>query len=368
MSKVRFIEKNITPADTHILEEFYQEEPTHKGSMSFKLERKPDYFEALKVEGTHNKVLAIYDNEEQQIAALLICSWKPAFINGESLNLGQVTSLKVRQEYKKTLVVARLFRFFKESCKDIDTKVWFFSVFENNKEGLEFFARKSKFIPIFQSINKSTTYIFKPKHIKTKSNLRIRTAKPEDLPAILDFIKKEGKKRAFVPNYSKEQLLEGKDLLKDFKLNKLYLAFDSEEICATMGLWDQTEFRRWVAESYSKPVSFFRPLINLFLPLLRYPKLPKEGDSLQYQLLSLVFIKDDKPEIFTQLLNQLTDDNAHKNLFLSFSLTQNSPLREALKFRSIKFNNNLFVGYWHEATAEAEKLDYSRPYLEIGSL
>jgi N-acetylglutamate synthase-like GNAT family acetyltransferase len=368
MPDSRYIEKYLLKSDLDDLQAFYAEERGSKASVSYVLDRSPDFLEALAFEGTDNTILALYDTQEQRIAATLIGSTKPARMNGQPVTLGYVSSLRVGYDYRHTLVAVRLFRFFKTHCQKSDARIWLFSVFGYNTEGMAFFTKGSANVPVFQQINQSVTYIFKPRRRKTTSRRIIRKATPDDIPQLLAFIHETTQNQAFVPEYTAEQLLHGTGLLQDFNLNNLYLAFNNDTLCGTMALWDQSRVRRWKASNYAKPLRLLRQPLNRLLALLGYPELPAPGQPMPYRYLSLVFIQNQDPQLFHQLLNRIITDLRDKNQVLLFSLAKDNPMNAAMHYRSIRFQNNLFVGYWQEDRADFDRYDYAKPYLETGAL
>lgn len=371
MNKSRYTPRLFSPPETRYIESFYSEGEPADGPIAFKLDRTPDFWNALKVEGDNNIVVTIFDNENDCIAAAMICSTKPVFMNSSKIDAGYISSLKVGESYKGSVVIARLFRYFKSYCANTNILFWFFSVFNSNVSGNYFFNRKSDFLPLFKPIENSITYIFKARCIKESKehnkSVKIERLNEQNLWEVMSFIESETGKRAMVPAYAPFDLLNGKGLLTDLSANNIYVALRDDQVCGIMGIWSQNSFRRWRVDQYSKRIKMLKPLINLYSVSVGLPLLPKSGEHVPYQIFSLILIKDEDPEIFKTLFNTIINHNSMRTLY-TISLLDSSPFNQYFAHKSIKMENRLFIGYWPSDEAAIEKLNFEYLYFEEGAL
>jgi len=339
--------------------------------MSYQLTRSPNFWDALQVEGRESVIIAIFDNLKDCIAGAMICSFKPVWMHGKQESMGYIGSLKLGSEYKRTIIAARLFVCLKEYCKSIDTYLWFFSVFQNNIEGNSFFKRKSPFLPVFKPLTTSTTYILKSRKLRettqSKTSISVETVHEGNIDELLLFIEHEAQSRAFVPQYTAQELLHGTGLLLKFNNSHQLIARKNGAICGTMGLWDQSDFRVWKVAHYSKAMKRFRPCINMAASLLNMPMLPKAGNPTPYNIISLMIIENDVCDIFVRLFNSLMEINV-KHALYSISLIHNSNFHTYFKKRTVKMHNNLFTGYWQKDEEKFKKMNFENIYLEQGAL
>ncbi len=370
MKKARYIAKVYTSENKEFNGEFFNEPENTGTPLQIVLDRSPDFWKALKVEGEESFIVTIYDNLEEQTAAALICSLKNVWINGRYIKLGYTGSLKVKNAYRRGVVTVRLFKAFQEYSEQHEINCYLFSVFTDNLNALAFFNRKSKLTPIMKPIHQSSTFMFKRCLIKEQkknvNGLTVQRASKSDVGDIKAFMKKEGAIRAFVPDYSSEDLAEEKGLLQGFKIDDLYLAKNNNGICGMMGTWDQCAHRRWKVSSYSRTLAFFRPLINPLLNLFKMPMLPKTGEALPYRIFSLVLVENDNKAVFAQLFNTIM--NQSEDLLFSISLLNNSPFYDFFKKHRIQFNNTLYIGHWPHHEAELSALNFNNPYIEQGAM
>lgn len=371
MNKSRYIPRVFAPPETMYIESFYAEDENVHARITFKLDRTPDFWKALKVEGNNNIVVTIFDNEKDCIAAAMICSTKPVFMNGAKIIAGYISTLKVGEKYKGSIVVARLFKYFKSYCATTNILFWFFSVFNSNVSGNYFFDRRSPFLPIFKPIENSITYIFKAHHLRETNAygrpLKVERLNEKNLPKVLSFIESEAREKAMIPDYSPGDLMDGESLLTNLGADNIYVALEDNQVMGTLGLWNQNSLRRWRVQNYSKTVKLFRPIINLYSSIVGLPLLPETGEPAAYQIFSLIFIKDQDPNIFAMLFNAIIDHSPKHSLY-TISLLNNCPFNQYFARKSIKMENRLFIGYWPSDEAEIDKLHFDNLYFEEGAL
>jgi len=359
-------------SETAMIERFLKEPSLSNRSISFELDRSPDIWKAFSVEGRHNDVLVVFDTLKNKIAGAMVCSQKSVFVYGEKIQLGYVSSLKVGVEYQGSIVIGLLFKYFKKYCQSQEAFVWLFSVFSDNDKALAFFDNKNRILPVFKPIEESFTYIFKMRVLSISSGfqtkMKIRTANKADLNSIIDFIKAEVQVRAFVPDYSQNEIGIGEGLLNGFNLDDLLISENENGICGLMALWNQYRIRRWKVGQYSKIINALRPIINFGSFMLGIPTLPKVGNSVEYKVLSLVLIRNNNEDVFRLLFNRLMKSEKSDNRLYSVSLLKNNPLNRYFKKRAVIMKNKIYIGYWPEDELLVNKLNLKNLYLEQGAL
>ncbi len=372
MSSLRFSPEVFTfPLQRDIIS-FFEEEEKSNAKLVYKLERGSDFQEALKVEGLTSVVLGVFDNVKNQFAGAMICSSKYVFINKKKSLVGYISSLKVKEEYKGGVVIARLMNLFKEYANDKENLLWIFSVFSDNHKAIQFFHKESKFLPLISPLCKTTTYIFKPFLIKNtqyiNSTVSIKRANEKDIALIMEFLSNEGRKVNLFPYYSKNDVLNGDGLLQHFSINNLYLAFQQEKLIGVMGTWDQSKLRWWKLQDYNKIIKLIRPALNFFLKIFNMPLIPCKGTIVPYRYFVLTLIKDEDVNVFIALFNKIMADNMNKKVLFSMLLRENSVYNKLITCRSIKMKNTFFKCSWNKEENTKQLKTIEDPYIESGSL
>ncbi len=367
----RYIVKILNANNNQSLLDFYDKPLSNKGRISLILDYSPDIWNSLSVEGDTSEILMVNDTKNNKVAGVVILSQKLCYFHGKIHNVGYVSGLRVTEDYQGTVVIALLFKAFKEYCKKNDLKIWFYSVFKNNEKGLKLFSKSNKRLPVFEPIVDMKTYIFKHRYLpntKDVEGIYISPGGNEDIDDIVEFIKLEGNSRAHLPAYSVEQIHYGKGLLNGMSVSDLAVASKNGKIIGIMGLWNQSVFRRWKVMGYSNTINALLPIINISTKLLGYPKLPAIYCNIEYNILSLMIIQNDDIEVFKILFNFLMKNYKGHSKTFSISLKSDSDLIKYFSKRSVAFSNTIYKTYWKEDEDSVKELNIDNLYIEQGGL
>ncbi len=367
----RYIVKILNANNNQSLLDFYSKPMSSNGKISLILDYSPDIWNALKVEGDTSEIFMVEDSRNNQIAGLAILSQKECFFHGKTKNVGYVSGLKVNEDYYGTIVIALLFKSFKEYCSKRNIKLWFYSVFNDNEKGLKLFGKSNKRLPIFEPLETMQTYIFKRRYMhspKGNNGIEISQGTENDIESIVEYIRKEGQSRAFLPAYTSSQILSGKGLLNGLSVSDIAIARDGNEIVGIMGLWNQSVFRRWKVMGYSSIINTFLPLVNIGTKVFGYPDLPAIYSNVEYKIFSLILIQNNNDDVFKLLFNYLMKNDKAENSTYSISLKSNDALNMDFNKRSIAFSNTIYKTYWKEDEVYANELNVDNLYIEQGGL
>ncbi len=367
----RFLTKIISDNHNKLLLDLFNEPPSNNERIEILLDRSPCVWDSFKVEGSRNDIVAVIDTKNNAIAGTLACNQKTCYFHGQIHKIFYLSGLKVLKKYQGTRVIALLFKAFTNFCEKEEAKVGFFTVLRENENGLHFFSTPKKYVPESAQIEEIKTYIFKKRILKVRNkklDVKIKSATEADINSVMDFIANEGKKRAFLPNYSKKELLSGTERLSNFKIEDLLIASNSKEILGILGLWDQSAIRRWKVVEYSKWISFFKPVLNTLARLLNMPVLPVKGKVISYKIFSLVLIKNKDQQIFKLLFNKLIQAHSSKNEHFSISFTKNDDLNAFFKKRTVSFSSVLHISSLKKNFDYRNKINIENLYIEQGGL
>jgi len=184
---------------------------------------------------------------------------------------------------------------------------------------------------------------------------------------VMEFIRKEGRKRSFCPEYTINELSFGEGLLKDFRLGDLQLAIRHGKIIGMTGIWSQSAFRNWVVSHYPFRIKYTRPLLNLFAFIMGRPLWPPEGHKMVYNYICLCLIQDNNQDVFKRLLNSVMTEATDIDFYL-IGFRGDDPLKEMLNGCGYALISKLLVAYWPCNKVYAEALNLSDLYIEIGGM
>ncbi len=364
----KFITYKITKDEEVAIKQFYHEIPT-AGNMNFSLEREPDIFAALEVEGFNAEIIVVKDTSNNQLACAAVKSRKVSYKNGLPTWVGYLSGLRVGEKYRNSFALGRLFKYFNDVFETDRCTFYLTSVFEDNIHAANILTSKKANIPIFEPFCNFRTFVFKPqspKRIQT-TDFQIRRANINDLTTIVSFLNNYGQQRQFFPKYEISDFNQNEGILKNLKINDIALAFRGNNLVGTMALWNQTAFRQWKIHSYSKWFRFFRRAINLLARMKRMPEFPKAGNVIDYNYLSLIAIADSNPQIFDLLLTELSQHVSAKSYF-TIGFTSEDVLFQHFPIQHITLKSRIYIVYLRKDTELIRNIDKQLSYIELASL
>lgn len=359
--------------DTKLLEEFYQQYTGQTDMhLNLRLDRSPDFWEAISIHGFDNKVLAVIDKEKDHIAAACIISLRHSYISGSVKTTGYMSGMKARREYRGSLAFARFMQLFNSYWKENKAVCWMFSTFTDNEVLNKLMHTPHRLFPEVRIAARYTTYLFKPGILRKKTepsdSLSFRFARKDDMEELTRFLNKEYQKLDFTQPENILDIETGSGSLKDMNLPDLLLAIRNDKIVGTAGLWDQSQYRRWYVDHYSTTYSLARPLINLVARIRNIPPLPASGKAIDYRLISILFVKNHDAEVCSGLISRLCQNVSDREI-ISLGLPDGHPLSYLFqRMRCIKLRNNLYLAYKKENEQMFENVKSERIYIEQGNL
>lgn len=344
------------------------------GRVTITFEREPDYFAGCATMGRSCQVLAARAGD--QIAGVACRATRPMFVNGRETEIGYLGQLRVDRRFRGHWLVSRGFRFLKRLHDDNPVPAYLLSVIEENREALGvLIERRRQGFPVFHELGRLLTLALPLKPLKqTGSSLlcEVNQASRNDLPAIVDFLRRRGAARQFFPAYSEEDFCG--DATLGFRVEDFFLARREGKSAGVIGLWDQSSFKQTVPRGYAGWLRLARPVYNFGARLLSRPLLPGVGEKISCAYASFVCIADDDPEVFRALLRRVYGVAAERGFsYLMMGLDERDPLlRVAQTYSHIAYRSRVFLAGWeNEANSFKrfyEQLDDRIPYLEIAAL
>jgi hypothetical protein len=358
-------------SDEEQIRRFYEIIPT-SGDLHFFLNREPDFFDALEVEGDNPDVLVMRKIDSGEIIGSIIGSEKQCYINSGETSMGYISSLRLAEQYRNHLLGFFAKAFYQHQQKK-GRKISLITIFEDNVIARKNLLSGKGSLPLMKDLGLIHTFIFKPLIISNKktckANIDIRFAQVSDISLIIDFFDKYGKVKTFFPLYKAIHFNSEQGILRNLKMKDIALAFDKSELIGVMGVWNQVEFRKWKIHTYSFRLNLLKPFINLYSWLNRKPLFPAAGKSIDYRNLALVCIKNNDQTIFNGLLKyHLNNLSVRKNVFIAYSMHESNPFLRNFPIPNTDLKSRLFLTYWKEDEDFVSSLRTGEVYLETGGL
>jgi hypothetical protein len=288
-------------------------------------EREPSFFNGQQIIAT-DPMSVVYELDGE-LAAAFSNGKRPCYVNGELKNLGYACdmriSLKARGSKLMSVSYAELLRQLRSSELDYTQNI----VLKGNQAALVA-VRSNKpedapYVPI-DPMHTLTLTGFRAKALNP--HLSIRTATPEDVPAMNLLATRMGQFYQMLPHYDFSKLGTDDPYYLGLSITDFVLCFDDEQLVGLVGVWDQEQIKQTRVVKYDKKIALIRPFYNLIAPYFKLVPLPKSGECFNYRILHSLFCEPDRLDVCDALVRE-----AFKKARLSgsdavtFTLAQSDP-------------------------------------------
>tara|TARA_Y100000310_G_scaffold343242_1_gene449950 strand:- start:2489 stop:3583 length:1095 start_codon:yes stop_codon:yes gene_type:complete len=337
------------------------------GKISLALEREPNFFNSLSVEGRENQVVLSREIETEKVVGFGVRSIKPYFVNGEVIDLGYLGGLRLDKKYRNSTLVPRGYKFFRELDKDSKVPFYLTTIVEDNETVMKILESGKAGLPTYNPFGMLHTFVIKPGRILEQKH-EIINGSQVSLENLLEFMNCEGKKKQFYPFYQTSDF--GSERLRGLKQEDFYVAIEDRRIVGTLAKWDQGQFKQTRVVSYDWKTKLAQPFINFTSQFTNIPNLPRAGSLLHYFYAAFPTTKNNDPEILHSLLNAVSSDPQNQKYdYFMIGLSDTDGLKEAvIPFKPRDYHSIMYTVSFDKSSSESDLLNGRVPYLELGSL
>ena len=338
-----------------------------QGEISVTFETEPSYFDALSVQGKENRVI-IGRTNDGRIMGFGSIAIKPVFINGEVINVGYLSGLRVNKEFRRNLFLLRGYQLFRDVDPSLNVPFYLTTIIEDNLEARRTLESGKAGMPQYNFFGTLSTFLVKPRKSSSKKKINIVRGNEVSLEDMVKFMNKEGSKKQFYPCIEENDF--GSDYLRGLSQEDFYVALNGSEIIGLVAKWDQESFKQTRVVGYDRKMRFARPFINLASRFTKIPRLPSEGELLHYFYVSFPVVKDNNPEIMESLLSEVTSDpkNRHYDYFTIGTMENDTLTQSVRAFNPREYRSRLYLVSFDKNPEDLRFLNGMIPYLELGSL
>lgn len=325
------------------------------GRIRIRYEREPDYFAGCATMGATDVLVA---RAGDQVVGVACRSIRPMYINGERADVGYLGQLRVDSRFRGRWLVSRGFRKLHELHRQSPPRGYVTTIIEGNDQAEGVLVRRARGpMPRYRKLDRLMT-------LALPAARAARAERPShELPAIVAFLQREGRRRNFFPVYEERSFSDG--TTRGFDPNDFIVIQRDGAILGVAGLWDQSAYKQSIVDAYDPLTRAVRPFYNL----LHRPALPKPGTALRFAYGSFFCVRDDDPAVARSLIERLlavAHDRGFDHVFLGFA--ESDPLLAAARrFRHFAYPAGIYTVAWDDGTFHDE-LDARPRYLEIASL
>ncbi len=265
-----------------------------KGSIELIYTRRPDAYDSYMKDAPEAQVFVSRDGD--RIVGTCAELVREVYIGGEVRRAAYICGLKKDAEYDGGIGFGpALIRDLQQDSTDF----YFCSVVTENTDARRMFEKTRRILSM-DSLTGYKTFIINPKvNVKApRHTLTFRRATEADADKLLAFLNTEGKKKDMFP------VVKSPNDFYNLSWGDFCMLLDGENIIATAALWNQTAYKQYMVKRYGGIMKLAR-ISNPLLSALRYVKLPKENEPLDFPMLSFFLVKEDDADLCRILLKEV---------------------------------------------------------------
>lgn len=333
--------------------------------------REPDFFHAAGVQGKMNQVL-IATGQQGRVTGMGCRAIRPAWVNGERMDIGYLSGLRLRQEAQRTGLLARGYAALRKLHQQNPVPVYLTTVIEGNaparalltsgRAGLPHYLDRGRYLTLAINLNRHRRRPVAP--------CEIRRGDEVGLDSFLGFLAEVGSRRQFFPVLEAGDF--GGDYLRGLRAQDFRVALSGRgEILGMTAAWDQNAYKQTIVQGYARPVAALRPLVSGALRLGGFRPLPRCGQALSAIHIAFACVRGDDPQVMRALLERIYDDYQDSpHHFLLWGLHERDPLSEAARgFLSFRYVSRFYTVCWDDGLEFVKGLDPDKiPHLELATL
>ena len=342
------------------------------GQIRVSLEREPNAFLAVTVEGEpHHTVVAREASTGRIVGMGTRAVWN-AFVNGEPCRLGYLSQLRVdRAARGRRRLLAAGYAALRELRGPDEAPFDITSIIADNETARRLLGSGVPGLPSYRELSGFVTMVLPGVRTSRRPRLvQVEPGRPERLPEIADCLARNRRRFQAAPFFTTEDL-GSPERSRGLAPTDFRLAVRDGRVVGCLALWDQTGFKQVVVRGYAPRLARWRPWLNRISPFLRMPRLPDPGEPLPHAYLSHVTVDDDDPDIFRALVESAhAEACARRYAYAVIGLAAGHPWLPWLqrRFRPRRYESVLYTVDWGEGAAAVEALDGRLPHVEAALL
>ncbi|MBM3125602.1 MAG: hypothetical protein FJZ87_11135 [Chloroflexi bacterium] len=338
------------------------------GAVTVRFAREPDYFLGAGIMGDPCDVMIARHQSDGRLAGIACRARRQAFFNGQETIIGYIGQIRVAPDFRGNWLVHRGAKPFLEGSPPglLYTGV----IASENPRARDVLvgARLPGNLHAARVCGLTTCAILlRPQRALHRPGLDVQPGRLELLEEIVSFLRLHGPSRQFFPAYRVEDF-SGGSALRDLQPQDILVARRGSRIVGVMAVWDQSNYKQDIVDSYGPGLRLLRPLYDLAARLIGANPLTPPGQAIPLAFAACICIKDDDPTTMRALLSAaMQEAQARGKAFLMIGMADDDPLLAVAR-------RPLHIPYHSELYAVSQSKDAIRsldgriPYIEIATL
>lgn len=361
-----------TDASEYRMRKLLRENPL-SGSIELALEREPNAFHAAGISGDTCQLILAYEDDDNDIVGAGARFEFDAWVNGTTRRIGYLGELrsKVGFSYRRSLLL-EAYRALRLHHMNGSVPWYLTTIVADNSAARRLLEAGLSDMPTYEPKEMMATLTIPAKSgASTSAGSRdIRSAHADDVEPIADALARYGRGHQFNPHWT-AAVLQSTSRCRGLTPADFLICQDKAGIQGVLALWDQRQFKQTVIRGYSAKLGRLRPFFNVVAPVVRRPRLPAPGASLQSAFLSHVAVEADDADTLVALIRRACREAVTRGLdYVMLGIAERHPLCSVVRdrFSCHSYLSMIYVVYWSDGSEEAAKIDSRIPHPEMAIL
>lgn len=315
------------PADSEAISRVL-ESGSYPGNIEVRFTRKPDVLASFVRDGDALVMPVAEDAVTGEIIGTGCCIIRRAYMGGNLVKTAYLTGLKLLEQYRRRADCIRS-AYALIARETVGSCLFYAStILSDNTTALQLLEKQREGIPHYRFLGDYKVFF-------------LSVDKKARQPAGLHITRGGGGIEAFYRKYlNRYDLAPAWGSLYGLDENNFHtLRGGSGEILAACAIWNQQDYKQYTVTRYG---GLYRYLRRLPIELLGYPRLPKEGVSVNYASVAMALIRPDRLALGEAFLG-LVAAEAKEYDFVMFGAHESHPLHTAAgRLRHIGYSSRLY--------------------------
>jgi len=367
----RYLVETATPGDDDSLRALLRSTYMN-GPMRLSFQREPGFFLGADLGNLDTEVIVGRETRTGAVVSTAARAIRRAFIDGDDCPLGYLSGLRLRDDARKSALLARGYQYLKQLHADGRVPYYVTTILDGNAEARNILTSGRAGLPVYLPYGKLRTYLLPlyGRRRRLRTGAVTRGAASGILPDAVGCINAFHAGFQFAPAYRVEDFAVTCGMLRGLSTNDLYLRLRGREVAGMMAVWDQNAFKQSVVAGYSRILAAVRPALTLAAKFGLAPRLPRPGQSLPCLYAGLIASRDCDAALFQELVDTvLTDWTDRGYAYLLLGLSDRHPFSAMVAKRStMAIESGIYLVYWQDSRPDRLPSTDRIPHLEVATL
>lgn len=344
------------------------------GPIRVSLRCEPSYFQTTRGGRLHQTLVAC-EQTSGRIVGMGVRSVRTRYVDGQATNVGYLSGLRILEPHRRGTLLARGYREIRRLHADGISDYYVTTIVDGNRPAFASLTPRRASLPNYFRLGQYHTFVL-PIHRGRSPNHRgelfIRPMADAELPQVVSFLHREGRRKLFFPCYQQEDFASASSTFQGLRNEDVLIAWRQGELVGLLGTWNQSSMKQCVIEGYRPMLRLIRPAFNGVARCVGWPSFPASGQPLPTIVAAFPLVRDDDPQILSQLLRAAgihVRQHHPQSQSILIGAFERDPLFDSIGRASIhRFVSHVFLVYWDEALVRPEHLLERNLYLELGCL